>query len=109
MYRKLWNISQVAVGGKTIVLHVKKFSNDNGGKKISFVGPLTNHLIAIKQRHEKLGEELAGSQVLSVSEITRLGKEFNSISRLVELITERDVLLAAISELELLEQQEIKK
>jgi hypothetical protein len=83
-----------------------RMQSANSKTKISFGGPLKEHLIDIKVRHQQMSDQLMESDKLEISEITRISKECAELSNIVELIDERIGIQQSISELQILEKEE---
>jgi peptide chain release factor 1 len=77
-----------------------RFNNNDSKRRVSFSGPIRQHLIDIKIRHQQMSDQLMNADKLEVSEITRISKDCAELSRVVELSDERNVLLQSIVDLE---------
>jgi peptide chain release factor 1 len=76
--------------------------------RIEFSGALQSRLVEIQNNYKDIEVRLSSSD-LKPAELTKLSKEYANLSRMVELIGNRDGLLESISELKKLEAEEKKK
>jgi peptide chain release factor 1 len=86
-----------------------RFNKNESKKIVSFSGPIHQHLIDIKLRHQEMSDRLMNADKLEVSEITRISKDCAELSRVVELSDQRNILLQSILDLECMIKDESNK
>ena len=76
--------------------------------KVDFTGPLQQRLAEMQSHYADMGDKLSAPD-LNPKELTKLSKEYSALSRKVELIEERDELLASMKDLQSMEEEERAK
>lgn len=92
------NVSLGCIAPKGSII-ISRSTTSSASNRIVFTPILVARLSNMQQRHASLGEKLGDSAELSPQELTRLGKEYSELGRIVELHVERQRLVKSIDEL----------